>query len=344
MIRRYGTEGLVSAPSRKSLGARTKSSHYAVVVSDPPDGGLLRRSWHTVLRLGRGTVEACLRYRVTGLGAEAAFFGILSLPPLVFGLAGAIGFVADSFDVAAVRGFRDQVLALASQALTDEAVDSIIEPTLDEVLSGGRFEIISIGFVIALWSGSRALNVLVDGITIMYGMAGQRGIVRTRALSFGLYLLFLLVGVVVLPLVLVGPTLLDSLLPGRWRYFGLLYWPIVLVGTIGFLTSLFHVSVPVRTRWRADLPGAVLTLLIWLAGSGLLRLVLSASAGSTSIYGPLAAPIALLVWLYLVSMAILIGAAFNVAADDVWPELAGVGHEGDVVPHQLRAGPAPGAA
>ena len=171
---------------------------------DPADGGLLRRSWHTARRLGRGTVEACLRHRVTGLGAEAAFFGILSLPPLVFGLAGAIGFVADSFDVAAVRGFRDQVLALASQALTDEAVDSIIEPTLDEVLSGGRFEIISIGFVIALWSGSRALNVLVDGITIMYGMAGQRGIVRTRALSFGLYLLFLLVGVVVLPLVLAG--------------------------------------------------------------------------------------------------------------------------------------------
>ena len=225
---------------------------------EPPDGGPFRRSWHTARRLGRDTAAACLRYRVTGLGAEAAFFGVLSLPPLVFGLAGAIGFVADSFDVAAVRGFRDQVLALASQALTDEAVGSIIEPTLDEVLSGGRFEIISIGFVIALWSGSRALNVLVDGITIMYGLAGRRGIVRTRALSFGLYLLFLLVGVVVLPLVLVGPTLLDRLLPGGWRYLGLLYWPIVLVGTIGFLTTLFHVSVPVRTRWRADLPGAVL--------------------------------------------------------------------------------------
>ena len=101
-------------------------------------------------------------------------------------------------------------------------------------------------------------------------------------------------------------------------------------------------SVPVRTRWRADLPGAVLTLLIWLAGSALLRLILSASAGSPSIYGPLAAPIALLVWLYLVSMAILIGAAFNVAADEVWPELAGIGHEGDVVPRQPPESSGPG--
>jgi membrane protein len=45
------------------------------------------------------TFGACLRYRVTGLAAEAAFFAILSLPPLVFGLAGAVGFVAQRFEV-----------------------------------------------------------------------------------------------------------------------------------------------------------------------------------------------------------------------------------------------------
>lgn len=283
---------------------------------DPGATGLLRRSWHTTRRLTTLTVGACIRHRVTGLGAEAAFFGVLSLPPLVFGLAGAVGFVTDRLDVAAVRGFRNQVLSVASQALTDDAVAGIIEPTLDEVLSGGRFEIISIGFVIALWSGSRALNVLVDAITIMYGLAGQRGLVRTRALAFALYLLFLIVGIVVLPLVLVGPSLLEALLgPIGLSFLGLLYWPIVLIGTLGFLTTLFHASVPVRTQWRSELPGAALTLIIWLAGSWLLRLILSASTGSPTIYGPLAAPIALLVWLYLISLAILIGAAFNVAVD-----------------------------
>ena len=268
---------------------------------------------------------------MSGLGAEAAFFAILSLPPLIFGLAGAIGFVAARYEVAVVSGFREQVLDLSERVLTDETVATIIRPTLDEVLSGGRFEIISIGFVIALWSGSRALNVLVDAITIMYGMAGERGIIRTRALSFGLYLLFLVLGVVVLPLVLAGPTLVDSLLrPLNLELLGIAYWPIVLVGTVGFLTTLFHVSVPVRTRWRADLPGAALTLLIWLGGSAALRLILSASAGSPTIYGPLAAPIALLLWLYLICIAILIGAASNVAVDAVWPELSGIGHEGDL--------------
>ena len=58
-----------------------------------------------------------------------------------------------------------------------------------------------------------------------------------------------------------------------------------------------------------------------------LRLALSASTGSTSIYGPLAAPIAVLLWLYLLSIAVLIGAAFNAAVDSVWPRLSGINHD-----------------
>lgn len=272
------------------------------------------------------TVGACLRYRVTGLAAEAAFFALLSLPPLIFGLAGAIGFVARTFDVRTVVGFRDQVLVLAARALTPDVVTGVIQPTLDDVLSGGRFEVISVGFVLALWSGSRALNVVVDTITIMYGLGGRRGIVKTRALSFTLYVVFLLVGVVLVPLVLAGPRLVDRLLPPRLAVLSDLYWPIVLLGTIAIVASLYHLAVPVRTRWRADLPGAVLTLGFWIGGSVLLRLVLSLSSGSTSIYGPLAAPIAVLIWLYLLAIALLIGAALNAAVDAVWPDLSGIDH------------------
>ena len=287
---------------------------------------IVRRFGRATWRLTAHTVGGSIRYRVTGLAAEAAFFTILSLPPLIFGLAGAIGYVAQRFDVQTIAGFRGQVLDLASRALTPAAVDTVIEPTLDDVLSGGRFEIISIGFVIALWSGSRALNVFVDTITIMYGLGGQRGIVKTRALSFGLYLVFLLVGIVVLPLVLAGPGLVDRIVPTRLSAVASLYWPVVLTGSVFVLATLYHLAVPVRTRLRANLPGALLTMLIWLGGSYLLRAFLGESVGSTSIYGPLAAPIGLLIWLYIISLAVLIGAAFNAAADEVWPRLSGIHH------------------
>ena len=281
-----------------------------------------RPGWQVVAQ----TVGACLRHRVTGLAAEAAFFAILSLPPLIFGLAGAIGYVADRFDVQTIANFRVEVLRLSARALTPDAVNSVIAPTLDDVLSGGRFEVVSIGFVLALWSGSRALNVLVDTITIMYGLGGRRGIVRTRALSFSLYVVFLLAGVVLLPLVLAGPSLVDKVLPNRFELVASLYWPGVLIGSICVLATLYHLSVPVRSHWRGELPGAALTLLMWIGGSALLRQVLSLSTGGSSIYGPLAAPIAVLIWLYVISIATLIGAAFNAAVDTVWPRLSGIDH------------------
>jgi membrane protein len=261
------------------------------------------------------TIGTCLRYRVTGLAAEAAFFALLSLPPLVFGLAGAVGFIAQRFDVTTVAEFRTQVLDLALRLLTPTAVNDVIAPTLDDVLFQGRFSIISIGFVIALWSGSRALNVVVDTITIMYGLGGQRSILRTRALSFSVYVVFLVAAVILLPLVLAGPGLVDRVLPARLALVGYLYWPVVLVGTAVALAALYHLAVPVRTRWRSELPGAALTLLLWLGGSALLRLILGLSIGSSSIYGPLAAPIAVLLWLYLINLALLVGAAFNASLD-----------------------------
>ena len=275
----------------------------------------------TAWRLVVSTVGTCFRNRVTGLAAEAAFFALLSLPPLLFGLAGSIGYVFDSISPAQVEQVRRSILEVCSRALTPQTVDAIVRPTLNDVFGGGRFDVVSVGFILALWSGSRALNVFVDTITIMYGLGGHRGIVKTRVLSFSLYVMGLVTGVVTLPLVVAGPRLVDRLLPQKVDFLNQLYWPIVVVLSIFFLATLYHVSVPVRTSWRYNLPGAALTMVIWIFGSYLLRWVLTGTAkGSTSIYGPLAAPIVVMLWLYLLSIAVLIGAAVNAAFDRIWPE------------------------
>jgi membrane protein len=276
---------------------------------------------HAVWRLVVLTVGTCLRNRVTGLAAEAAFFAILSLPPLIFALAGSIGYVFAQLDNSQIADVRHTVLDLAARALTPDTVDKIIRPTLNDVLRGGRYDVISIGFILALWSGSRALNVFVDTITIMYGLGGHRGIVRTRALSFLLYVLGMITGVVTIPLVVAGPRVVARALPERLDFLNQLYWPTVVLLCVCFLTTLYHVSVPVRTAWRYNVPGAVFTMFCWIVGSAVLRWVLVGTAqGSTSIYGPLAAPIAVLLWLYILSIAVLIGAALNTAFDQIWPQ------------------------
>jgi len=293
-----------------------ESSARAVAARDS-----LRELRHAVWRLVVHTVGTCMRYRVTGLAAEAAFFAVLSLPPLIFALAGSIGYVFAQLDHSQIDDVRQTVLDLASRGLTPETVDKIIRPTLNDVLHGGRYDVISIGFILALWSGSRALNVFVDTITIMYGLGGHRGIVRTRALSFLLYVMGMLTGVVTIPLVVAGPRLVARTLPQRMDFLNQLYWPTVVLLCVCFLTTLYHVSVPVRTAWRYNLPGAMFSMFCWIVGSAVLRWVLVGTAqGSTSIYGPLAAPIAVLLWLYLLSIAVLIGAALNAAFDQIWPQ------------------------
>jgi membrane protein len=285
--------------------------------------GWMTRTRETSWRIVVSTVASSMRYRVTGLAAEAAFFTVLSVPPLIFALTGAIGYLTQSFSPDQVEHVRKAILDLASRFLTDSAVHRVIQPTIDDVLRGGRFDVISVGFVLALWSGSRAMHVFVDTITIMNGLSGQRGIVKTRALSFGLYLLAIVTGVIALPLVVAGPRVVREALPHRAGVLTGFYWPVVALLCICFLATLYHVSIPVRSRWRTNLPGAAFAFGVWILGSFLLRTFLTATAAdSRSIYGPLAAPIAVLLWLYILSIAVLVGAALNAAFDTVFPARA----------------------
>ena len=273
----------------------------------------------TTARLVLETTRACLRYRVTGLASEAAFFMLLSLPPLLLALFGGVGYVGQLVGRTTVDQVTASIREYAAQFLTEESITDVLLPTVAEVFRGGRFELVSLGFLLALWSGSRALNVFVDTIAIMYGQSGIRGIVRTRALSFSLYLTALVFGVVIIPLVLVGPTLIDGWLPERVRFLGSLYWPVVVVATMAALTTLFHVATPQKTRWWRESPGAVLALVIWVLASFVVRGAVGLSLDGTSIYGPLSAPIVVLIWLYAVAIAVLIGAGLNAATRVLWP-------------------------
>ncbi len=269
--------------------------------------------------LTRETVSVCLRYRVTGLASEAGFFALLSLPPLVLGLVGGAGYLGNALGPGTVDRVVEQVQTIAERIFTAETISSQITPTIQDVLNRGRLDVISIAFVLSLWSGSRVLNVFIDTISIMYGQGGERGIIRTRALSFSLYTAAVVLGAIVLPLVLLGPSILHDLLPARVDFVLDLYWPVVSLLTVASLASLYHVATPRRESWRRDVPGGVLALVIWVVSSFVVRKVIGASVGGTSIYGPLAATIVVLIWLYFLAIAVLIGAALNAASRELWP-------------------------
>jgi membrane protein len=313
----YGTAVSIARPSRP------RPRPEAPAVADVAD----------LAELAAGTVRTCLRYRVTGLAAEAGFFALLSLPSFVLGLVASAGYVGRGLGTDLLGDLRIRIAELAATTLTPDVVHAVILRTFDEVVGAGRPEVVSLGFLLSVWSGSRALNVYLDTITIMYGMGGRRGIVRTRLLSLRLYLVALAAAVVVLPLLLLGPGLLEGFARDRLgagvdsaAWVTVVYWLVLVLVAVAALATLFHLAPPVRTAWRRCLPGAGIALALWVLASAALRAVVqgdAAGVGSASVYGPLAAPVALLVWLYLLALAVLIGAALNATLERRLPAAGG---------------------
>jgi len=276
----------------------------------------------TAWLLLKDTVNSCMEYRILGLAAEAAFFTLLSVPPLLLSMIGLLGYVDDWTGAHSIASLENNLLEASRTVLSDKGVSEIAQPILHDVMKGGRPDVISIGFLFALWSGSRAVNVFIDTITVMYGLDGVRGIVKTRLVSFVLFIVALLIGSIALPLMVAGPDAVVNVVPWSETVVQVLYWPVVIVLSIAFLTTLYHVSVPVRSPWIEDVPGALVALAMWVLGSFLLRIYLTSTVEGPTIYGSLAAPVAVLLWIGVSAFAVLVGAAVNAAIDRVWPAAA----------------------
>jgi membrane protein len=276
----------------------------------------------TAWLLLKDTVNSCIEYRILGLAAEAAFFTLLSVPPLLLSMIGLLGYVDDWTGTDSISSLESNILEASRTVLSDKGVRQIAQPILDDVMKGGRPDVISVGFLFALWSGSRAVNVFIDTITVMYGLDGVRGIVKTRLVAFLLFIGALLIGSVALPLMVAGPDAVVDIVPWSATVVQVLYWPVVIVLSIAFLTTLYHVSVPVRSPWIEDVPGALFALAMWVLGSFLLRIYLTNTVEGATIYGSLAAAVAVLLWIGVSAFAVLVGAAVNAAIDRVWPAAA----------------------
>lgn len=276
----------------------------------------------TAWLLLKDTVNSCMEYRILGLAAEAAFFTLMSVPPLLLSVIGLLGYVDDWTGTDTISSLETNLLDASRTVLSEKGVHQIAQPILDDVMNGGRPDVISVGFLFALWSGSRAVNVFIDTITVMYGLDGMRGIVKTRLVSFVLFVAALLIGSVAMPLMVAGPDAVVRVLPWSETLVQILYWPVVILLSIAFLTTLYHVSVPVRSPWIEDVPGALVALAMWVLGSFLLRIYLTSTVEGASIYGSLAAAVAVMLWIGVSAFAVLVGAAVNAAIDRVWPAAA----------------------
>jgi membrane protein len=264
------------------------------------------------------------RDRVLGLSAEAAFWQLLSLPSLFLALLASLGYVSRWFGTGTVDRVENKINETLGRTFSDQVVREVIKPILHEVLHGGRADIISIGFLLALWAGSSATATFVNTITIAYDMRDLRGPVRSRLLALWLFLGTIVLGVFLLPMLVLGPDLLRRVFPDSVRstvstLIDVAYYPVLAVLLMVGLTTFYKLAPPRRLPWHRGLPGATLAFLIFLAGSTGMRAYLSFILDKNHAYVRLAAPIAALLFFYVLALGVLVGAEFNAAIEERKP-------------------------
>lgn len=255
--------------------------------------------------------------RVSGLAAEVAFFGLLGLFPSLLVLAAALGSMDAVVGHAVAARAEEQVLDFLRRVLTDEASGTIeaVRGLFEEAEAGA----LTVGLLASLWAASRAFKAVVNALDVAYDVEERRSWLNLRVTGIGLAVGTAVVGAVILAMLVVGPLLgtgrdiADAVGAGGVfaAFWDWLRWPTVVVLVIGWAATVFHLAPNHHTPWRWDIPGAVLTALWWTLASVGFRLYLLLVAGGNQVLGTLGGSLIVLLWLYLMSIGLLLGGELN---------------------------------
>lgn len=269
------------------------------------------------LALLRQIARSASRHRISGLAAEVAFFAVLSLFPGLLAVAAALGSLEATFggDLAA-RG-QEAVVGFLSQTLTDRASTTVdaVRQLFEERSTG----LLTFGAALLLWALSRGFAAAIRALNVAYGVGERRRWIALRLLALGFALGSVVVFALMISVVVLGPLLgwertLAGWLGLEGSVLPLLRWlrgPIAFGVLIAWSAMLFHVAPATRTPLRWDIPGAFLTAVLWLLISLGFRVYLNVASGGNQVLGVLGGGLILLLWIYLLSLALLLGGEVN---------------------------------
>jgi membrane protein len=250
-------------------------------------------------RVLRRTARAALDDNITGEAAKAAFYFFLSLFPMIIVLFAATGMLGGEFAFA-------RIMDWLTDALPAETVPQF-EEVVREITHQNRPDALSIGILLAVWAASNFFAALGDGLDRMFGVP-QNGSWWKKRLK-AILLMFtggaaLLAGAVAL---VAGPQIAAAL--GIREVFQWLAWPLVFVLLVGLLWLTYFI-LPARDQnaiRREILAGAVVATIIWLLATAAFRFYVGGMADYGRMYGVVGGIIVLMLWLYITSLAILLG-------------------------------------
>jgi membrane protein len=241
----------------------------------------------------------------------AAFSAILTFFPVILVLASILS-ISHSSELFVREIFR--ALGRILPAETSAAVSQYItgaKPVQTKFLVSTS--------LLTLWTASGVMVSWMEGFRKAYQMPKVWGIVKERLIAF---LMVILAGV---PMGFSSFLVVSGNLIERWIMYNVgheftpyilglwtaIRWIIAVLTSIAVIALVYHHGVPRTQPWHRVLPGAVVATMLWVSVTVLFGYYLRRFANYDVIYGSVGTAIALLIWLYLVSMVVLVGAEFN---------------------------------
>jgi membrane protein len=173
--------------------------------------------------------------------------------------------------------------------------------------------------VITLWTASGVMISWMECFRRCYELPKTWGLVQERLIAFLLVVFALIPMTFATLLVAVGSKfetrLLSYIDPDFSIYvlllWGAIRWLIATLTSIAVIALIYHHAVPRTQPWHSVMPGALLATILWFSTTVLFRAYLTHFGDFATIYGSLGVAMALLVWMYLISLVVLVGAEFN---------------------------------
>jgi membrane protein len=278
------------------------------------------QSRHHIWRITRRVLSKSFDDEIFGQSAQAAFFSVLSLCPLLLALLGSLAYIAPLFGPGTLPAIEERMVSTAGNFFSPSVVDEIIRPTIAIIDKGARRDVLSVGFVIALIAGSSAILSYVDAVVRAHGQTRLRHPVRQELFALLLYLMVLVFMIVTAPLVALGPRKIAESIPDGWReLLRVGSYPAVVVVLLITVTILYRVALPEPLPSRRLIWGSMLATVVFVADTIGLRVYLAWIISTGYSYGALGTPIAFLMYAFCCGFAIMLGAELNAVIQEEWP-------------------------
>jgi len=281
-------------------------------LEDPRPTDLSKRDYLAILKRA---AKRANKDHVTSLAAALAYYAFLAIPAALLLAAGLFGLLADPNAVTTI--IKDLHGIVPSQ------VSSLIEGSLRRLTQQNSTSItlIVVGAVLALWSLSGAMQNVMWALNLAYDRSETRGFVRRRLVAAGMAVFALVASTLALGLLVLGPDLSRWIgnAIGNRRATEIVWWaaqwPILIGGLLLAFGVIYYLGPDVKQKWQFLSFGAVFAVVVWLIASGAFAYYASRFGSYNKTWGSLSAVVVMLTWLWISSVALLLGAEINAEAE-----------------------------